>query len=158
MRLLNALLEEEGSLAFAVTWNHWSFLYFMVWSGQVTSIFCWPCPVTNCAQKSEWLVGGWVALTLAPSSQKAAFLNIYSPHHLKDPSLKRKRKKKETKVSIFNMSQQRLQFVVLLTVTHRIKTIVIPNEKLNSQWWLVQNRLGYFPTNLSVVVVFKIYV
>lgn len=38
------------------------------------------------------------------------------------------------KVSSFHMSQQRLQFVLLLTVTHRIKAVVIPNEKLNSQW------------------------
>lgn len=137
-----------NSLAFAVTCVHW--LYFVVLSARDISVLCWPCPVANCAQKSEW-VGGWVALTLDPSSQKAAFLNIYSPHHLKDPL----KKKKEIKVSIFNMSQQRLQFVLLLTVTHRIKTIVIPSGKLNSQWWLVQNRLGYFPTNLCFVLFLK---
>lgn len=73
-----------------------------------------------------------MALTLDSGSQKAAFLNIYSPRHLKDPS--EKKEKKETKVSLFNMSQQRLQFVLLLTVTRRIKTIVISNEKFNSQW------------------------
>lgn len=77
---------------------------------------------------------GRVALTLDPSSRKAAFLNIYSPHHLKESFKKKERTKKETEVSVFHTSQQRLQFVLLLTGTRRFKTIVIPNEKLNSQW------------------------
>lgn len=126
-------------------------LVTLTFCAKVTSVLCFSMPSYQlCTEEwvSEW-AGGWVALTLDSGSQKAAFLNIYSPHHLKDPSLKKKKKRKETKVSIFNMSQQRLQFVLLLTVTHRFKTIVISNEKLNSQWWLVQNRLGYFPTNLS---------
>lgn len=121
-------------MAFAVTCNHWLFLYSVVLSAKVISIYVGHAQLPTVHRRVSGWVGEWVALTLDPSSQKIAFLNIYSPHHLKDPSLKRKKKEKETKVSIFNMSQQRLQFVLLLTVTHRIKTIVITNEKLNSQW------------------------
>lgn len=40
-------------------------------------------------------------MALDPSSQKAAFLNIYSPHHLKDLSLKKGKKRNESFYSLY---------------------------------------------------------
>lgn len=118
-------------MAFAVIGNQWLVFCFLVLSAKVKSVFCWPCPVPTVHRRvSEWWVGGIYI--------GSKFTGGYN-HHLKDLSYKEK----------WNKSQQWLQFVLLLTATYRIKTIVIPNENLNSQWWLVQNRLGYLPRVLS---------
>lgn len=62
-----------------------------------------------------------MALVLDSSSHKAVFFYIYNPHYLKVLPFKRK-------VSIFNMGQQRLQFVLLLTAIHRIRLVALCRE------------------------------
>lgn len=55
-----------------------------------------------------------------PRSHMAAFLYIYNLHHLTVLS--------EKKNLFFNMSQQRIQFVLLLTAAHRAKAGDIPEK------------------------------
>lgn len=73
-------------MAFAITCNHWLFLYSVVLSAKGTSITIGHAQFPAVHRRVSGCEGAWVALTLALSSQKAAFLSIFSPYHLKNPS------------------------------------------------------------------------
>lgn len=74
-------------MAFAVTCNRWLFLYFVVSSAKVTSMYVGYAWLPTVHSRVSGQLGGWVGnINIGSKFTEAAFLNIYSPHHLKYPS------------------------------------------------------------------------